>query len=299
MGCCSHTAAYLDKLPRFSASAPESALHSQWITLQNCTLRYVRVGDAAASHTVVMMPDPPNTIEHMAELIGLLEKQCQVIVFEGPGFGFSTPGFSYDFSIEHNAALITEFLERLALRNVILAFTCVAGLSALKVAHQRPDIVSGLVLAQVPGLDGAKQWAKRVDFKGVIGTPFIGQLFLRLLRTRLTDIWYKNALSKGANRQPYTQLAICAFRRGARFSLASAFQALLGGSTRDADLVASQPATVLWGTSDRSHRYTDRRAILALVPNASMVELEGCAHFPDIEMPVEFAKSVMAVAEST
>jgi len=41
----------------------------------------------------------------------------------------------------------------------------------------------------------------------------------------------------------------------------------------------------------RLHKYS----ILDLVPNGKIVELEHCAHFPDIEAPEEFAKAIFSV----
>lgn len=292
----SYPALYIDKIPNFSECIPDSVFDSRWLALETCTIRYIRVGNPDADTTVILAPDPPNTIEHMEELIRMLEKNFQVVAFEGAGFGYSTAAMAYDFSIEHNANVIIDLLEKLQIKNAILALTCVAAIPALRVANKRPDLVVGLVLGQVPSLEEAKVWAKRVDFKGLIGTPYIGQIVLRLMRARLADIWYKNALRKGADRQAYTEKAVDAFNRGARFSLASAFQALLQDATQAADLVARQRAIVLWGASDRSHKKTDKRSILDVLPNGKVVELENCAHFPDIEMPGEFEKSIIEVA---
>ncbi|MEX2962835.1 alpha/beta fold hydrolase [Microbulbifer sp. TYP-18] len=298
MNCYSYPALYIDKIPSFSKPNPESVFHSQWLNLEKSRVRYIRVGNSEAKNTVVLMPDPPNTIEHMEELIKILEKTFQVIAFEGAGFGFSTASLSYSFTIEDNADVIIQLLEKLNIKNAILALTCIAALPALLVANKRPDIVVGLVLGQVPSLNEAKCWAKRVDFKGLIGTPYVGQILLRFLRRRLADTWYKNALLKGADRNLYTNRAVDSFRRGARFSLASAFQALLRDRTPESELIATQNAIVLWGTSDKTHKKTNKSSILSLLPNGKIIELQNCAHFPDIELPKNFAECVVEIAES-
>ena len=296
MVCCSSIASCLDKIPSVGEINPESVYKSQWLKLERSTIRYVCRGDPNAKNTVILMPDPPNTIEHMRELIGILEPDFRVIVFEGVGFGYSTANLSYDYSLKHNAEVIIEMLEKLAVKRAILAMTCIAALPGLYVANKRPDIISGLVLGQVPYIDEAKMWAKRVDFKDVLGTPFVGQVLLRLIRSRVVDIWYKNSLPKGQDRSSYTSPAVSSFKRGARFSLASAFQKFLKDKTPADQLVANQPAIILWGCMDRTHNKTNKARTLELLPNGRMIELEDCGHFPDIEAPLEFAKAIHDVS---
>lgn len=297
MACCSSVASYIDKVPTLSKLNPDSVFSSQWLKLERGTIRYVRRGDPQARDTVILMPDPPNTIEHMEELIKILEPTFQVIAFEGIGFGYSTASLSYDFSIEHNADVIEELLKKLNVNRAILALTCILALPGLMVAKRHPEIIFGLVLGQTPSLDEAKIWAKRVDFKGVLGTPFVGQLLLRLMRNKISDIWYKNALPKEKSRSSYIEKTLHSFSKGARFSLASAFQSIQRDMTMPSELIAEQNAIVLWGSLDRSHKKTNKYSILDCLPNGKIVELDHCAHFPDIEAPEEFAKAIFEVAE--
>jgi len=294
---CSSIASYIDKIPSVSSPKPDSVFTSHYLELQRGTVRYIRTGNTKSKITVVLMPDPPNTIEHMQELIKMLEPTFQVIAFEAIGFGYSTASLSYDFSVQHNADVIIQLLEKLDVKQAILALTCVAALPGLVVAKRHPEKVIGLVLGQTPALDEARAWAKRVDFKGVLATPFIGQILLRLLRNKISGLWYKNALAKGMNSHSYLDKTLKSFRRGARFSLASAFQALLCDKTGPTEFVVEQNAIILWGNLDRSHKHTNNRSILNLVPNGKIIELENCAHFPDIEAPAEFASAIFSIAE--
>jgi pimeloyl-ACP methyl ester carboxylesterase len=296
VACCSSVASYIDKLPSISKLNPDSIYTSQWLELDRGKIRYIRRGDPKAKDTVILMPDPPNTIEHMEELIKILEPTFQVIAFEGMGFGYSTAFPSHDFSLEHCADVIVELLKKLEINRAILALTCIAALPGLMVAKKNPDIITGLVLGQTPSLSEAKKWANRVDFKGLLGTPFVGQILLRLLRNRVSDIWYKNALARDEDRSPYVEKTLSSFRRGARFSLASALQSFQRDKTSSSELVAEQNAIVLWGSLDRGHKKTDKHSILDFLPNGKIIELENCAHFPDIEAPEEFAKAICDIA---
>lgn len=296
MICCSSAAAYIDKTHPIRPLKPNSVFSSRWLKLERGKIRYIRTGNRQAKDTVILMPDPPNTIEHMEELISFLEPRFQVIAFEGLGFGYSTAAFSFDFSLEHNADVIVELLEKLNISRAILALTCVAALPGLIVANKHPEIISGLVLGQTPTLEDAKTWAKRVDFKGVIGTPFAGQILLKLMKSRLADIWYKNALPKGRDRSTYVHKTLKSFRNGARFSLASGLQSLIRDNTMPSELTAKQNAIILWGSLDRSHKRTNKKLILDLLPNGKIIELKNCGHFPDLEEPETFAKAIYEVA---
>lgn len=296
MVCCSFVASSIDKLPSLRKPQPETMYESRWLSLKRGTIRYVSLGKNDASDTIILMPDPPNTIEHMSELINLLSKKFKVVIFEGLGFGYSTANMDYDFSIEHNAEVMLELLHKLEIKRAILALTCVAALAGLWVANKYPERIKGIVLGQTPSLDEAKRWAKRIDFKGLIGTPFLGQILLKLFKGRISDLWYENALARGKDRHFFIDNANISFKNGARFSLASGLQSLLGSETDAADLIARQKSIVLWGNLDRSHRSTNKYFILDFLPNGKIVELEKCAHFPDVEAPEAFAEAIEEVA---
>lgn len=297
MPCCTTLASYLDKPPIVRPHrSPVSTFQSQWIKLQRGTMRYIQTGNLNSHKTVVMMPDPPNTIEHMSEVIRLLSDDFRVIVFDGLGFGFSTASYAHNFSMQHNVDMIVELLHKLKVENAILALTCVAALPGLMVAKQHPRLVSGLVLGQAPSIDEARNWMKRVDFKGLMATPFVGQLALKLARKPILKEWYKNALPKGADIKEMSDIAFESFAQGARFSLASIIQAFNVTTLTPDQLIVEQNAILLWGSLDRSHRKTNKRETLDYLPNGQMVELDDCAHFPDIEKPEAFASAIREIA---
>ncbi len=293
---CSHTAQAIDKLPSIRDPIPPSTYKSEWIELPQGNIRFVKIENAEAKFTVVLMPDPPNTIEHMQALIDILQSTYSVLIFEGPGFGYSRASNHYDFSFAQNAELITHLLVDLEIENAILAFTCVAALAGLQVARERPDIVKGIVLGQTPPPEEARRWAKRVDFRGIMGTAFLGQLLLRMLRKPVAAIWYKNALPKGASSHFYQTGAVDSFRRGARFSLASGFQSLKNDRTPTEAFITEQKSVALWGMLDRTHKSTDKSSTLSMLPNGKLKCLENCGHFPDVEQPAIFAQAIDEVA---
>jgi pimeloyl-ACP methyl ester carboxylesterase len=247
----------------------------------------LRLLDRGHGRTVVLIPDPPNLIEHHATMIRALERHCRVICFDPPGFGFSRPKRGFGFTVDDQAAVIVSLFERLQIREVVLGATCLLGFVAARVAKLRPDLIDRLVLGQVPSEAEARRWMHRVDFKGMVGTPVIGQLLMMTLPSRIAKSWYGAALPKGAPIAPMFEPTRRAFRAGAAYCLASSFQALDAAPVPDISGL-EQAVTVCWGSEDRTHRRTDPRSFLEHVSHARHVTFEGCGHFPDLERPDEF-----------
>ncbi|MFW6027312.1 MAG: alpha/beta fold hydrolase [bacterium] len=260
----------------------------------DCDLARVRLlVRGSGPWTVVLAADPPNVIEHHLELIELLAQDLRVICLELPGFGFSFPKKEYRFTIDDIASVLDQLLTRLDMKPYVLALSCVAGLAALKLAHDRPDLAARLVTIQTPARDEAVKWARRVDFKGVLATPYVGQIVAAAGKDRLAAGWYRAVLGETESRA-YLARARESFRHGAVYCLASAFQALKRPETAELSrLAVTQPALCVWGAADRSHRRTDRASILRNTPGGRLVEIEGAGHFPELEEAARFRRHLL------
>ena len=91
----SKIASQIDSLPRVKSVVLEEVYGSIWLQLDRGKTRYVLRGNAEAKFTVVVAPDPPNTIEQMRELIGLLEPHFRVLAFDTLGFGYSSVSYTH------------------------------------------------------------------------------------------------------------------------------------------------------------------------------------------------------------
>ena len=101
--------------------------------------------------TLLMAPDPPNTLEtHAALAAALAARGVRTLTFQLLGFGFSTPPAGYACTPDALAAVADELLRWLqqcdggAPCRVVLALSCVAGLAARPLALQhQPPLASG------------------------------------------------------------------------------------------------------------------------------------------------------------
>lgn len=289
-GCCIFHGSIIDKI-NLRKIVPPHSFDNRWLYSELGSVRYV-VSGQHKNASVILMPDPPNTIEQMTPLIEMLSKDFQVIAFDAPGFGYSRASNKFNFSILHNAQIIIELVQALCAGRAILAMTCIGALPAVCAAKLRPDLVSGLVLGQTPSVEDAKRWASSVDVGGLLSMPYIGQAMLKLVRSPISKSWYDSAFPKGYDSEAHCQQTIDSFRRGAGFSLASAFQALKAEETKTSDLVVETNAVVLWGMLDRTHRKTDKYGIMDCLPNGRFIELNNSGHFPDVEVPERFSDAI-------
>jgi pimeloyl-ACP methyl ester carboxylesterase len=260
---------------------------------------HTRVAGQAA-RTLIIVPDPPNLIEHHNEVIERLARDFRVICFELPGFGRSELRDGARFSLELQVEVMTGVLERLAVRHAILEMSCLGALVGMRLARQRPDLVERLVLAQVSTQAQMQSWARGTDVCGLIHTPRVGQALVSLGRRFIARHWYQVALPEGTNvriRQRYLQPTLQSLREGGPFDLASAYQSL----QRSAELeygAIRQPTLLLWGRADRTHEDTQPSALLHALPNAELVELEGCGHFPTLEEAGRYEERLRAWVQS-
>ena len=269
---------------------PPSGDGVRFVELPQATLRVRVAGTGPVA--LVIVPDPPNVIEHYDRLIALLAPHLRVVCCEAPGFGFSRPAPGFDFSPASQAASMAALLARLALGPYLLAFPCFAGLVAVQLAAEHPELVNGLVIVQTPAWSEALGWVRRIDRRGLLQTPWLGQLAMSFGKRRVARGWYRAALPPGADPAPFLVPALAAFERGGAYCLASAFQAACRTPAPRLGPVR-QPALVVWGGADRTHRRTDKRSILAYAPHADWAEFEGAGHFPDLEQPERFRDEVL------
>lgn len=257
----------------------------QWVSTRAAVLRVTDTG--GDKPCVLITPDGPNVIEHYTGLIKLLAPRWRVVCFDMPGFGFSALDARYDHSLDQGAAAVIELLDALGVAKATLAFSCANGFYALRVAQRAPHRVDGLLLSQTPSLAAMHRWAERT-VPAILRRAIVGQLLGRLFRQRMAAAWYRIALPKEADAPSFLNTGRQALRCGGCFSLAGVVQGLLREPPMAAVAVAA-PITLLWGDKDRSHRLTDKAAIVADTPQAQLIAFEGCGHFPDLEDPARFA----------
>ena len=270
--------------------ASQSRSNIQFMDLGTTWLRYCITGKKGP--TLVLNADPPLTIESYEGTIAALSPYFRVVVFDVPGFGFSFPkrlDFSYDF--DSITVILTQFLTKLNLGPYVLGLPCLLGFCGLRIANLYPELVSHLVLNQIPTWSGALEWKKGRNIRGILGTPFLGQIALHLLKEKRCGAWFDLVIADSEMAQKLTQTALWSYKHGACFSLASCFQFYLIEQQPDLEPV-KQPSVIIWGECDGSHHQTDKSLTRQLTLDAEEVYIPNAGHSPEVETPQIFAESV-------
>lgn len=255
----------------------------------------VRVRDVGSGPlAVVFVPDPPNVLEHHEQAFEDLARSVRVIGLELPGFGFSSAPARFGFSVAENRDVVLAVLDALGVERAVLALSCVAGLTSVAAAVHQPERIAGVVGVQTPDLAGALAWARRVDRRGWVRTPVIGQLAVRLNRPGLAASWYRAAAGDPAHAERFRSQALEAYAGGAAYALASALQGL---ETIDEDklfgTLENLPAAAIWGQRDRTHRRTPRAGLARYLPRLEVIDIEDAGHFPELEQPHAFREKLL------
>ncbi|MEO0369389.1 MAG: alpha/beta hydrolase [Pseudomonadota bacterium] len=240
-----------------------------------------RYRERGAGQTIVFCADPPVTLEMYDDLIDLYSQQFRVIVFELPAMGFSLARAGYTFGWEETNNDIATFIREVAGKDSILAFSCVAGLAAVDIAVRHPDLVSHLVLLQTTTVDGFDRWKAARDPKGLLATPIVGQMVMKFLIKKRAPDWFRLAVGKRQRLGDFCQCSENSIKKGAFWSLASAYQTYL-----DPGIVLgkpSQPMLALWGLADRSHPDENAERSTTIGSNVEHNAFENLGHFSELE----------------
>ena len=166
---------------------------------------------------------------------------------------------------------------------------CICGFVAAELAARAQLPIKGLVLMQTPDREGMLSWVERMDPKGLLRVPLLGQLVVRFSARRIARSWLKYATAKGFDSTKLVHASEHALAQGGGYPLASMLQ-LWPVGTKDANL--GVPALAIWGKQDRSHRETPSTSTHKHVPGAEIMEFIDCGHFTELEQPKKFASAV-------
>lgn len=251
----------------------------------------LRIRDSRGSGTaLVFLCDPPVTVEAYDELIQCFQPNFRVIVAELPGFGFSRAAKAHQLSFDGAVALVEDALLKLGLESIILFGPCICGFVATELAKRNKLPLAGVVLMQTPDKAGMLSWVERMDPKGLLRIPILGQVLLKLNALRTIEFWFRYATAKNFDSRPISTVVSTAVKQGGGYPLATMLQ-LWSKGTKDARI--NVPGLIVWGRQDRSHTATNPECSRAHLVNGEIVEMAECGHFSELEMPAEFAASVM------
>jgi pimeloyl-ACP methyl ester carboxylesterase len=194
------------------------------------------------------------------------------------------------------AKVLTQFVERLKLREVHLVGSSLGGLVALIAALERPDLFGKLILANpagftrppIPPLDEAVLafltfWLSLPRTKALVRAAYETAFYDR---TRADDATVHELMERAQLPDPATQHRSRILHDLFRFSRQlDAFHARLSA--------LAAPTLVVWGKNDPLLPSKDVEIARRVLPGPRIELLERCGHLPQIEHPEVFSSLVL------
>jgi pimeloyl-ACP methyl ester carboxylesterase len=151
-------------------------------------VHYVDFGGPATGPAVVLVHGLGGSHLNWDLFAPLLTGHARVWALDLPGFGRSEPG-ERTASVSANAATLQRFLGEVVGEPAVLIGNSMGGMLSILATGERPEAVTGLVLLDpaVPGPRRAVDPLVALMFL-IYAVPFLGERFLRVRRTRSTDV---------------------------------------------------------------------------------------------------------------
>lgn len=214
--------------------------------------------------------------EHWELVVHSLSKRARCVTLEMPLLSLRKS----DCSIQAVSAMTMQFIDKHFDQPVVLVGNSFGGHVALRVAHERPELVRSLVLAGSSGL------IERTVVKGAPVRPTREWLI-----EKIGELFYdKSFMDPGDVDRAY---ALLNERGGARAMVKLSKSARRDSMADDLGEI-EHPTLLIWGKEDVVTPPSAGQGFTELMPNAELFWIENCGHAPMIEAPEPFAEAMHA-----
>jgi len=232
------------------------------------------VVDCGLGMPVVFLHGLVGLNEHWGKVVDRISSRVRCVTLEVPLLSLR----GVDCSLSAVSAMTMQFLDREIGEPAVLVGNSFGGHVALRVTHERPELVHSLVLAGSSGL------IERTVVKGAPVRPT-----REWLVEKIGELFYdKSKMDPGDVDRAYELLNE---RGGARAMVKLSKSARRDNMTDDlADI--HQPTLLLWGKEDIVTPPSAGQGFSELMPDARLCWLDHCGHAPMIEAPEQFGDAM-------
>lgn len=283
---------------------PDASYTRRWS--ETGSLRSLRLDNGQMLRYLVDGIGPPLVLMHTARsqldyfqlMVPLLRHHFAIHAIDLPGHGWSSIDHKQQYDEPLLRAAVTEFMEKLDLRNATLAGDSIGAVLALTLAAQTPQRVTRVVAVNPFDYPGGVRRANLVAnvILGTYGVPGLGWMFSNLESEPILAAILRGGFHDG---RKLPGNLVREFRRvGRRRGYQRMFRSLVGAmpsfiAARETYRQVSVPVTLVYGEADWSQP-AERNANAALVPNSELIELAATGHFASLESPERIARILLA-----
>jgi len=241
--------------------------------------------DHGKGRPVIFLHGQASDLLNFEPVYPLFEKEYRIIAIDYPGFGKSDKPL-IKFSEEFYVGLLDKLFNLTGIDTATLVGHSYGGYVAMVYGASRPDRVSSMVLISPAGIQeysGVVKRAMRNSFTvdAIVSTPVEKSLsnyeFSTVNKTPEVDQYAKRraALLKNGGEE----------FRGYAHAMVQAMELMLETNIRDRIGRAEVPTLLVWGKEDPLVPYKISKQTLNCIPQARLVTIEKCGHFPMLEYP--------------
>ena len=262
------------------------SLRARTASVGDLRLRFVRAG---AGTPVVLLHGYGESILSWQGVFDRLARDAEVIALDLPGFGLSSKPAS-GYTADSMATVVSEFLDRLDLRRVVLVGHSLGGVVATAMAVRDPSRVLGLALVD-PALIAPWALAETSDssLTGASWRRVVAQY--ELVRGRFSSVHDGNWMAEDSEAAAYQPSGDPAYAIALTAVLREFDFAFL---TPEGARRLTMPVKLIWGALDPVIPVQTGYALAERLPAATLVVLPRTWHRPQTERPTEVAHILTA-----
>jgi pimeloyl-ACP methyl ester carboxylesterase len=274
----------------------------QTITLHGHSITYVQRG---AGPVLLLIHGIAGSLETWRSVLDPLALNATVIAADLPGHGASSPGGG-DYSLGSLAAGLRDLLTALGHDRATLVGHSLGGGIAMQFSYQFPEMTERLVLVSSGGLGLEVNPALRAA--SLPGANLFVSLTAEATR-RVSGVAERVLRAAHSSPKPsleelarsYASLAD-GDRRAAFLATVRGVVGLNGQKVRAEDrlyLARELPVLLIWGAQDPIIPVEHAQAAHELLPHSTLAVFDGVRHFPHVEAPQQFVKTLQDFCATT
>jgi pimeloyl-ACP methyl ester carboxylesterase len=229
--------------------------------------------------------------------VAALARQHRVIRVDLPGFGLTGPTPDGDYRLQAYVRFVLAVLDRLDVKQAVLAGNSFGGNVAWKVAVDHPDRVSRLVLVDAAGYSFTSR-SVPLGFR-LAQVPALRPLLANLLPRSMIESSVGNVYGHPDRITPalidrYYELTL---RAGNRAALPERLRQAPSGEFEAQIRQVRQPTLIIWGGQDRLIPPENAGLFHSDIAGSRLVVFDDLGHVPHEEDPARSVAAVQAFLE--
>jgi pimeloyl-ACP methyl ester carboxylesterase len=240
--------------------------------------------EAGSGSTVILLHGLGGSAQNWMFTIPALAEKYHVIALDQIGFGKSDKPL-INYRIRNYVDFLDQFCKQLKIERTSLVGNSMGGWIAAAFAVAYPERVDRLVLADATG------YAPRpgFDFKSLYSLTTTTREGMKALAAK---VFFNKAFTSDA---VIDQVIAQRLSAGDGYTVSMLIEsAIRGEDFLDKEMGSiKQPTLIVWGREDGLVPLSDAQRFKSDITNSSLVILEQCGHFPQVEKAAEFNAAVL------